>query len=535
MGEAAEVQIEDGEVGALTGETSGDDIQEADYTVEDEGGGLVPGPSTELVHQAESYIPRIKLTPEESMERQAEVHTFLRESLKDGVDFGVIPGCGSKPSLFKPGAEKLAMAFGLAIQFPAELCRKVEDFQEGFFFYAYMAHLVDRGTGVIVAQCEGSANSKEKRFASYSNGDPRNPFDQANPVNKMAQKRAFVGGVLVALALSQVFTTDVEDMDWSQGQGKGSGGGSPGSGPFSLDAKIEKGKHAGKTWEFMCVNEPDFIMWAIGRKDGDGLRYLNRDAKNALGERLDELAQGGGVTENRQESTQPAPEPEPTLVDGLVGFGKKHPKDTWVEVLKTDKPFIQWCLDNGKVEGEVAIALTALLRDGPPQAAPQPKPEAPREPSRPYTRTCLNWGEEYVQICSAAETSLDAEKALAKMHPGLKDNLDDWDEPEFELACREFHRHGTLAVLDRALKAFQRSQDGGGDREPPPDANTLPKALRDKADSVGDRAQMMGIITEGDRDAVRAMIRGGSKNDVEEMVDGWERKIYAKIGDRGRP
>ena len=38
---------------------------------------------------------------------------IVRAELRDGVDYGVIPGT-SKPTLLKPGAEKIAKLLGLA-------------------------------------------------------------------------------------------------------------------------------------------------------------------------------------------------------------------------------------------------------------------------------------------------------------------------------------------------------------------------------------------------------------------------------------
>ncbi len=44
-------------------------------------------------------------------ERYAALREWVRAFLKEGIDFGRIPGCGPKPSLFKPGAEKICQRF----------------------------------------------------------------------------------------------------------------------------------------------------------------------------------------------------------------------------------------------------------------------------------------------------------------------------------------------------------------------------------------------------------------------------------------
>ena len=42
------------------------------------------------------------------------IQHVMREVMKDGEHYGVIPGCGDKPALLKSGAEKLMLTFRLA-------------------------------------------------------------------------------------------------------------------------------------------------------------------------------------------------------------------------------------------------------------------------------------------------------------------------------------------------------------------------------------------------------------------------------------
>ena len=67
-----------------------------------------------------SYIPAEKLMPalsiQEVAERRNAVVEFTRTAMHEGVDFGVIPNT-NKPTLLKPGAEKLCTLFGLAPTF----------------------------------------------------------------------------------------------------------------------------------------------------------------------------------------------------------------------------------------------------------------------------------------------------------------------------------------------------------------------------------------------------------------------------------
>ena len=50
-------------------------------------------------------------TPKELMSYHEDMTCIIREALKDGRDYGVIPGT-KKPTLFKPGAERINIAFG---------------------------------------------------------------------------------------------------------------------------------------------------------------------------------------------------------------------------------------------------------------------------------------------------------------------------------------------------------------------------------------------------------------------------------------
>lgn len=205
------------------------------------------------------------------MRRQALVD-FTKSIMIEGSDYGVVPGTGSKPSLLKPGAEKLSSFFGLVPIF--EDMETVEDWTgkdhgEPFFFYRQKCKLY-RGS-MLVATADGSCNSWEKKYR-YRNGErvcpscgkpaikrskfpPRNRqlgsepgwycFDKAggcgmefaandsaitgqqlgqvtnqdvaeqvNTILKMAQKRALVAAVLIGVNASEFFTQDIEDMDF---------------------------------------------------------------------------------------------------------------------------------------------------------------------------------------------------------------------------------------------------------------------------------------------------------------------------------
>lgn len=55
---------------------------------------------------------------------------LVRTQLKEGIDYGTIPGAGDRKVLLKPGAEKITVLLGLRSRF--EIVGKVEDFEGGF-------------------------------------------------------------------------------------------------------------------------------------------------------------------------------------------------------------------------------------------------------------------------------------------------------------------------------------------------------------------------------------------------------------------
>ncbi|WDU83904.1 hypothetical protein [Caloramator sp. Dgby_cultured_2] len=64
--------------------------------------------------------------------------------MKEGEDYGKIPG-SPKPSLFKPGAEKLCNLYGFTIN--VDILEKVENWKEGFFYYLCKCSLRSKKLG----------------------------------------------------------------------------------------------------------------------------------------------------------------------------------------------------------------------------------------------------------------------------------------------------------------------------------------------------------------------------------------------------
>ncbi|WP_213996430.1 hypothetical protein [Tepidanaerobacter syntrophicus] len=164
----------------------------------------------EYQEQRIEYVPKVEVTLEQAVDNLKKLDQIRRRIMRQGVDYDVIQGT-PKPTLLKPGAERLLQFFGLGHR--VQLIDKKEDWDNGFFYYQYKVTIVKQYPGyeITVAECEGSANSKEKR---YRNQDV---FTIVNTLQKMAIKRALVGATLQATGTSGMFTQDLEDIDL-QGQ-----------------------------------------------------------------------------------------------------------------------------------------------------------------------------------------------------------------------------------------------------------------------------------------------------------------------------
>lgn len=168
---------------------------------------------------------------------------FYGQMLKPGSDFGIIPGV-AKPSLWKPGAEKLILLLNLTVKI--ERTGEILDLDKQFYSCSYKATAV-KPNGISF-DCEGSCNVFEDKYRYiYETVEGEKPTAEViaemtrnkmgrmkainginywqikienmsriglmNTVQKIAQKRAFVGAVLVASGASTIFTQDLSEDD----------------------------------------------------------------------------------------------------------------------------------------------------------------------------------------------------------------------------------------------------------------------------------------------------------------------------------
>lgn len=159
------------------------------------------------------------------------IQEVIKSVFQEGQHYGKIPGCGDKPTLLKPGAEKLITTFNLC---PRVI---VEDLsREDMVRYRIICRL-ETMSGKFVGDGVGECSSEEGKYKwrktvsdeeyeatpethkrikynkDYSENQVRtNPYDLANTILKMAKKRALVDATLTRTAASDIFTQDIEDM-----------------------------------------------------------------------------------------------------------------------------------------------------------------------------------------------------------------------------------------------------------------------------------------------------------------------------------
>lgn len=218
-----------------------------------------------------------------TMNKIAQMQIIVQKTLKKGHDFGEVPGT-SKPTLLKPGGEKICMLFGLNPEY--EFLQTTEDYDKEFFSYNIRCTLFRNGQPV--AQGVGSCNSKEKKYR-YINVDniPENYTGFSEPITdkygrtkykinnpdicslvntilKMAKKRAFIDSVLQVASLSEVFTQDLEDMgDLIQQENDNS--------EMTIDQaiaiKISFGKYKGTTLGDLVKQDPQYCDWLYSKNE----------------------------------------------------------------------------------------------------------------------------------------------------------------------------------------------------------------------------------------------------------------------------
>lgn len=185
----------------------------------------------------------------DSMKKINEFQEVIQKTLVPNHDYGQAFFGSGKPSLLKPGAEKILMLLGLASQY--EIIEQIQDYEEGFF--AYTIRCILTKNGIVVTEGLGHCNSKEKKYES----DKQDKYMLGNTCLKMAKKRAQVDAALTVGSLSNIFTQDLEDMAvFEQSERLETMNQSD-----AEAMKINFGKYRGKTLGEIYSTDQGYIKW----------------------------------------------------------------------------------------------------------------------------------------------------------------------------------------------------------------------------------------------------------------------------------
>lgn len=197
--------------------------------------------------------------PVETIKHQIQViQEVMAGAMVKDTHYGVIPGCGDKPTLLKAGAEKLCLTFRLS---PTYVVTKT-DLGGGHREYEVRCTLTHIPSGSVFGEGVGICSTHESKYryrkaertcpscgkatiikgkAEYGGGwlcfakkggcgakfgdddetitsqqvgrvDNPDIADSFNTVLKIAKKRAHVDAVLTATAASDIFAQDLEDL-----------------------------------------------------------------------------------------------------------------------------------------------------------------------------------------------------------------------------------------------------------------------------------------------------------------------------------
>lgn len=160
-------------------------------------------PLIERSKQITKEVPSIVISLTEAKERVQLLQQFVDEMMTEGVDYGRIKGF-NKPTLLKPGAEKLCDIFGFSKQI--SIINRLENWEIGIFSYEVKVTLISKQSGLIEAEGIGTCNNKEKGYID------QDPFSIVNTLLKMAKKRALIDATLSATRASGIFTQDIESL-----------------------------------------------------------------------------------------------------------------------------------------------------------------------------------------------------------------------------------------------------------------------------------------------------------------------------------
>jgi hypothetical protein len=184
------------------------------------------------------YQPGMVMTPDDARALDEQVRRCTAAVLREGTDYGIIPGTNGEKTLWRPGAQKLLQWFGLGYTCErVEVERDDDGRKHGITYKCTVAQRLPDGSLFTRATCEGTADYDESKFYQseeqvrarlrdaehkWAAKDRRVPnADRWNSAREWradwhalvsrAQKRAIVGAVRDATAAGGIFSDREED------------------------------------------------------------------------------------------------------------------------------------------------------------------------------------------------------------------------------------------------------------------------------------------------------------------------------------
>lgn len=211
----------------------------------------------------------------------------VQNTLKENHDYGIIPGT-NKPTLLKPGAEKIQMLFGVTSEY--EVTERIQDYEKGFFAFTVRCTIFKNG--MKITEGVGHCNTREKKYVN------QDPYTLANTCLKMAKKRAQIDATLTIASLSEVFTQDMEDLqDYLQTEQIET------MTPEEAGAtKLTFGKFKGKTLKEIYLSDKSYLQWLVKQ---DRTKPVIKKAINIMFEAVEHQKQERA--QQPKEQQKPAP------------------------------------------------------------------------------------------------------------------------------------------------------------------------------------------------------------------------------------
>jgi uncharacterized protein (DUF3820 family) len=243
----------------------------------------------------------------------------IQNSLKKDHDYGVIPGT-PKPTLLKPGAEKIQMLLGVTSEY--EVIERVQDYDNGFF--AFTVRCIIYKDGVKITEGLGHCNTREPKFYKKKDGQLQDPYEKVNTVLKMAKKRAQIDATLTLASLSEIFTQDIEDMqEFVQTEQVETM-----TAQDVAKIKLTFGKYKGKTLKEIYKAQPDYLEWLLKQDRTDP---VIKKGIELMFEAVRQQEQQKQAQQQQPEQQAAQPEPQPDNIDPFDG--------EVIEISDDDLPF----------------------------------------------------------------------------------------------------------------------------------------------------------------------------------------------------